>query len=349
MDKNKFFIIMIILIIFLNVSLLVCAEQEKKTVVLSFAHPYPSSHHKQIQILEPLFEEIKEKSNGRIIINIHPGGSLSTGAMMADDMASGAVDGGWTQQGYYPGRFLLTSLFEFSGMWRNVTELAHTMMTLLETNEAFQEEYNNYKIISLGGTPPGSVYTAKQPIHGIEDFKGKNLRVSTTFAEELINSLGGVGTNIPMSEVYDALERGIIDGECTDHTAIETYSHHEVIKYAVNNMSLFTSTGMVAFSMNTWNKLSPEDQELIESCIGMKTALKDAKMYDDLQSNALNFLKNNNIEIYEWTEEDTQQFIEIVTPMIDKRIEQIEAKGIPARQFYNEAIEIRDNFRNKNK
>jgi hypothetical protein len=63
----------------------------------------------------------------------------------------------------------------------------------------------------------------------------------------------------------------------------------------------------------------------------------------------LNFLKNNNIEIYEWTEEDTQQFIEIVTPMIDKRIEQIEAKGIPARQFYNEAIEIRDNFRNKNK
>lgn len=320
-------------------------ETPQKAIELTLASPFPANHHQQVEVLEPLVEEIKEKTNGRIIIHIHAGGSLSGGTAVADDTATGAVDIGWTMQGYTPGRFPLTALAEFSGLFSSATEAGSTLWKLLEQNEAFQEEYKDYKVMAFLPPPPGNVYTVDRPIRGIKDFKGLHLRTSTAFAEAVVSALGGTAANIPMGEVYDALERGVIGGLCTDHTAINTYKHYEVIHHAVDGIDLFLSPQIWFFSKKSWDKLPAEDQAILESLFGLELSKKCTGVYDSLSSVGYQVMVDHNIEIYKWTEENKQELKKVVDPLIEEYIAEQEAKGLPARQVYEEMLAIRDSLR----
>ena len=88
-------------------------EEPGEVIELTFAHPFPATHHHHVDIILPFVEEIKEASNGRINIAVHPGCSITTGTTAIDDVSTGAVDMIWTLQGYTAGRFPLTEMLEF--------------------------------------------------------------------------------------------------------------------------------------------------------------------------------------------------------------------------------------------
>ncbi|OPL14979.1 MAG: hypothetical protein AVO34_00230 [Firmicutes bacterium ML8_F2] len=319
--------------------------EDVEVITLDFASPFPEPHHQHVNVIEPWIEAIEEASNGRVEINFYPGGTLSESTAVVDDVATGAVDIGFTMLGYTPGRFPLTDMTRFPAHFQSMEEVTRTLNILLAENADFQEEWTGYKVFALYGLPEGNAYTNNAPIQGIADFDGRDLRVSGELEEDTIAALGGMGSLIPMPEVYDALERGVVDGLLTDNAAIDTYKLYEVLEYATSGMSMFYATKAIFMNEDTWNSLPADIQAIFDERSGLDLALKGSEIYAEAELRGIQKMEENGIEVYEWTEQDAADLLEVANPVVEGFLDQLEAGGLPAWDVYEHLLEARDSLR----
>ena len=342
--------VLAILLIMLNV--VGCSSgaetgDETEVIELTFAHPFPATHHHHVDIIMPFVEEIMEKSEGRIKINVHPGGSITTGTSAIDDISTGAVDMTWTLQGYTPGRFPLTEMFEFFGHFTSGEEATRVAWALFEQSEAFREEYKDFKVFNLYFSDVSDVYLATKPVRTPDDLVGVKLRSASPMVDRSLAKFGATTAGMPMPETYDNIERGVVEGLATGASAIPTYKLYEVLKYGTEGMNLYVSPQVMAISWNAWNKLSPKDQELFET-IGCETlSIKSGQYYDALHDGAVKEMEEKGMEIYRLTDADRALFAEKAAPVVEEYIAELEAKGYAAREFYELMVSIRDSLRNQ--
>lgn len=317
-----------------------------EVIELTFAHPFPATHHHQTGIIEPFVEEIKEASGGRIVINVHPGGSIVTGQSAVDDISSGAVDMIWTLPGYTAGRFPLSEMLEFPDQWTSAEEATEVIWQLLEENEEFYNEYNSdYITFNLYVSDVGDIYTSNKPIHTPDDLAGVSLRAPSPMVERIAQAYGASTANMPMPEAYDNIERGIVQGLITGHSGIPTYKLQEVINYATNGLNVYLSPQMMSISKDAWNKLSDDDKELFLTIGGKNLSLKSAQIYDELHVTGLEEMKAAGVEVYDVTEADKELFQAKAEHIVGEYIEEMNGKGYAAQEFYDQMISMRDDLR----
>ena len=311
-------------------------------VELTFAHPFPAGHHHQVQIIEPFIKEIEEKTEGRVKITVHPGGSITTGQSAIDDITSGSVDMVWTMPGYTAGRFPLSEMLEFPGQWTSAEECTEVIWDLLDKNEGFQKEYGDYKLFNLFVADVGDIYTKGKAIHTVDDVQGVSYRAPSPMVQRVMEKLGATTANMPMPDTYDNIERGVVQGLVTGHSAIPTYKLYEVIDNATNGLNIYVSPQMMAMSNAAWDKLSAEDQKIFEE-VGMRTlSIKSAKLYDQLHDEALKELPGLGVEMYDVSDAERQGFYDKAEPVVQEYIGEMTAKGLDAQGFYDEMIAARD-------
>ena len=318
---------------------------DEEVYTFDFASPFPAPHHQHVNVVEPWIETIEAASDGRIQINFYPGGALSESRAVVDDVATGAVDIGFTMLGYTPGRFPLTEMTRFPAHFESMEEATRTLNVLLEENADFQTDWEGYKVFALYALPEGNAYTNNAPIEGVAGFQGRDLRVSGELEEHTIDLLGGLASLIPMPEVYDALERGVVEGVLTDHAAIDTYSLYEVLEYATDGMSMFYATKAIFMNEDKWNSLPADIQAIFEEHIGLEMALKGSEIYAEAEQRGREKMEEYDIEMYQWTEQDAEDLLEITTPVVEEYLDQLEADGLPGWSVYEHLLEARDAMR----
>lgn len=91
---------------------------------------------------------------------------------------------------------------------------------------------------------------------------GLKIRVFPAFIP-LVEALGAVPINLPMGDIYTAMERGAVDGFVMTHYGFVTdWSWQEVTKYVID-YPLYTTAAYVLVNPDTWNKLPPNVQQEI--------------------------------------------------------------------------------------
>ena len=316
-----------------------------EVVELTFAHPFPATHHHHVDIIVPFVEEIMEKSEGRIVIHLHPGGSITSGTSAVDDISTGAVDMVWTLQGYTAGRFPLTEMISFFDHFDSGVEATETIWGLFEQSEAFQEEYKDFKVFNMYTADVSDVYTNNKPISVPSDLQGVSLRSAGPMIDASLARFGATTAGMPMPDAYDNIERGVVDGLATGASAIPTYRLYEVLQYGTEGMNLYVSPQVMAISWDAWNRLTPEDQELFETIGGRALSIKSAQYYDDLHQWGLDSMLEEGMEIQYLTDEEKAMFSELAAPVVEEYIAEMTAMGYDAQEFYELMLSIRDSFR----
>ena len=111
---------------------------------------------------------------------------------------------------------------------------------------------------------PRSFYTVKKPIHSVADMAGLKLRTQDdAIMISMMKALGAAATPMNYSEVYSALETGVIDGAENDFTSYYSSGHYEVAKYYSLDMHTAPSS-LVVMSAGAWASLSAEQQEAVQ-------------------------------------------------------------------------------------
>jgi len=307
-----------------------------------WAHMFAGNHHIHTGIIEPLVEELRERSGGRINIEVIPGGAISTNASALDDVASGSVDFVWSQPGNNPGRFLLTEMLEFPEHFTSAEEATSVFWDLFESNEALQQEHSEYKLIAFFTTETGNIYNRTRPVTSPADTVGLLLRTPSPMTERTLQAYGASTVNMPMGDTYDNIDRGIVDGAGSNHSGVAQFSLYEVVNFATHGLNLYVSPMYFAMSWNAWNNLHPEDQALITEVTQRGLSMRGAIQYDNFAVQGLERIEAAGVEVHRLTDEERAAFFELGLSVVDAHIAAVEGQGLPGQAFHDQLIAARD-------
>ncbi len=152
-----------------------------------------------------------------------------------------------------------------------------------------------------------SFYSAT-PIRNLEDMKGKRIRVmNSQLMKDIIGALGGVGVvNIPSSEVYLAIQNGLVDGAENNWSTYESMGDFLVAPYYTLDQHTWIPEILLA-SKKSFSKLSQKDVEIIKSCA------KDVQKYEiekniERQNSAKEKATQSGTTVIELSDEELQKF-----------------------------------------
>jgi TRAP-type C4-dicarboxylate transport system substrate-binding protein len=308
-------------------------------VDLIISHPFPARHVQHRLMLEPLKKELEAKSKGRIKVAIHPGGALAPAPAHYENVVAGAFDIGWTLQGYTPGRFPLSGVVELPFLWSSAQEATRVFWQMFEELPPLQSEYRDVKVLATWTHDLGQLYTTSKPVRALEDLRGLKIRAPGPVQVSMLRALGAVPVTMPAGEIYDALERGVVDGLVIGLSAIKGFRLDQLVKHATLANS-YVAAMIVAMNQQSYKKLSTEDRALLDSLTGRRMALLGAKNYDDEADDGMGALKKANANIYQLAPAEMDKWKKATSQVTTEWIKEMESKGRPGKQAHDKLLSL---------
>jgi C4-dicarboxylate-binding protein DctP len=158
-------------------------------------------------------------------------------------------------------------------------------------------------------------FTANTPLKTPADFKGKKFRIqSSKVLEEQMRSVGGIPQVMAFSEVYQALQTGVVDGTENTISNIYTQKTHEVQKY----LSL-TNHGYIGYAVivqkKFWDTLPADLRNQLEQAMKEATVYGNDIAQDENDQALVGVRKSGRTAVYELTTEERLALKQAMAPV----------------------------------
>ncbi|MDX5594231.1 TRAP transporter substrate-binding protein [Pseudovibrio sp. SPO723] len=262
------------------------------------------------QLQQEWAEMVKQKTDGRVEIQMLPVGTIVAHSETQDAVAAGILDGHFTDTSYFAGKDPAFGLIANPvGAWSSPQE----MFDFINTGggkELMNEMLQPYGLHFIGATTPGlEAFVSKVPLDGVDDLKGLKLRAPEGMVQKVFAAAGAAPVNLPGSEVFTALDKGVIDA--ADYSAFSTNQAqglHDIAYHPV--YPGFHSMPLVEVSVNKakWDALPEELQNaLTESVVEFSSYQSNTINERDLA--AVEEAKAaGKVTVHDWSAEERAKF-----------------------------------------
>lgn len=308
-------------------------------VELTLGHPFPASHVIQAQVLDDWVQEVSDATGGTMSIEIVPGGGLGPPPAMYENTVAGAQDLGWALHGYTAGRFPLMQIVEMPFAFDSAEEATETLWDLYEEFPEFQDEYSDVHVIGLWTHDTGDLWTSGTQVTAMEDMSGLSLRAPGPIQQDLINQLGGSPVGMPAPEIFDSMERGVIDGLLISNSGVDSFSLHDVIDFGLD-CNCYVAAMFLVINQSTWDSLSPEQQAAVDELSGREFSLRAARAYDADSDANQQEIEDAGIEMTELSGDELARWEEVGRTVAESWIQEREDAGQPGQAMYDRLLEL---------
>ncbi|MDO5757222.1 MAG: TRAP transporter substrate-binding protein DctP [Rhodobacterales bacterium] len=206
-------------------------------------------------------------TKGDLSIEFFEGGSLVPAGEVFGAVESGTIQAGADWPGYWAGRDAAFSALATTPSLFNAVDYANWIQQWGGA-EIYNEIYGNFGMVYLpyGITNNESGFRSNEPIRNLADLKGKRLRLSGLEQGKLLERLGGNQVSMAGGEIYQSLERGVIDGaEFSTPNVDWSGGFQQVTKYwATPGWHQSASVFGVMINKASWDALSDETREKLQ-------------------------------------------------------------------------------------
>lgn len=189
-------------------------------------------------------------------------------------------------------------------------------------DKAWQEQ--NTKLIFTTFNAPQCFNNNVRLIKLPTDLKGMSIRAPTAGIRSCIDTLGGMGSSIAVGEVYDAVDKGTIDGSVTGTESVWTRGFYEVAKY--NSAPINIERWPVIMNLDVWKALSPSDQKLIMDAGAEAQAFSIADV-DQRDKDTQQKIIGEGGEFHTFTSDELAQWNTALKPVYQKWLDACTKQG----------------------
>jgi TRAP-type transport system periplasmic protein len=260
---------------------------------------------------------------------VHPGNALASPPDTYDAVVSGVAGMGFVLPAYTPGRFPMSQILEYPFMFQTAYQanmVAKEMTPMLRKNE-----YTDTELLWFGGTDLGHILL-KKGISGLSDLKGLKLRSPGPIYNDVIEKIGGVEVSLPVSDLYDAMDRGIVDGTVMAPSALISFRLMEVTNQIIE-MNMYSTPLIMFANKELWNKVSEGDKKIIMDIVNTFPE-RIGKQYDGEIEHAMNLAKEKGKDIIKFSDADMKEFHAIVEPLIKGWVKALDDAGKPGSELF---------------
>lgn len=290
-------------------------------------------------VWEPMLEEMKKKSGGKISYTMYAGAALGKGPEHFDIVAKGLSDMGYFTATWTPGRFPLSDVLSLAA-WVDGKDLAVDIGNAMY-ERMLHREFKDVKMIELNGCIQSFLWT-KKPIRSLADTKGLKIRTPGGHQTNYIKSLGAEPIFMPLGDVYLAMETGTIDGLVTCPPILLSFKLQEVVKHGVIATFGCVTEGVV-MNMESWKKLPEEHKAIIES-LGRNPFRTTGGLTREVYKVMMKEIADKGVNLYTLPAEEAERWYEGFREETRKWVASLESKGLPAKEtvkMFNQECEKR--------
>src|SRR5699024_2306506 len=300
---------------------------EGETYECKLGHVASGEDHVYNIAAEHLAEELEERSDGRMTMELYPDGQLGSDEDMIQQLENGSLDFGLITGAS------LTSKSEAMSAW-----FAPFLFDSYEdTLEASNQEVSKDILETLEGSGLKAedyffagfrLMIFRDKIETPDDIEGLTLRVTPSPAlEDWYRMLGASPESIPLPDVYQSAETGVIDGMEMDLDAAVSSNFDEVTGYGAMTNHMVWPT-VITMNEDLFDKMSDEDQEIVEEAIADTSEYATLERADQ-EDEYIDTLEDRGMELYDMDEE----LFDTYTEEFDKEYEE---KNTLIKEFIEE-------------
>lgn len=240
------------------------AAAQAENVTMRISHQVPTAHHLH-KMLEGFAADVAKRSNGSVTVQLFPAEQLHKATENHPAVARGAVEAALSVNQQWgktiPEMNVVVIPYFFSELEKIRKFPGSDAAKLLEA-KLMQKGVKNLAWFYI--TRQAIFTSGKKPLLAPEDFKGLKIRGFNALADTALIQLGASPSAMPGSEVYTALQTGVLDAGITDISAAYSRRYYEVQKYGTVTPS-FTVYFHLYVNPAWWNKLQPAQREALEA------------------------------------------------------------------------------------
>lgn len=215
----------------------------------------------------PFIEAVERASGGEISFRLFTGGALLSAKTTLAGIADGIADVGVIALTYHPAEFPHAQLIADTALLsRNpaATAAAVTEFNLLHCRACLDE------FSAQGLVYTGTYSTAHYALIGntaivaLSDLEGLRIRSPGSVWDRWVRHVGAVPVNLPASDMYESLERGITDAVLQPVAALRSYSLWDVADHVtLLNLGTYHSLSLLGYGKPFWRGITAAERKLL--------------------------------------------------------------------------------------
>lgn len=313
-----------------------CGSAHSQTE-LKFSTFVPPTHGFVVDVLEPLGKEIEKASGGKATVRVFAGNSpFGKVENQADQVKQGVVDLAFGLNGIPRGRYLRTSIMEMPFVAESAGAASRALWAM--RGGLLADDWKEYKLAALHCHHPGLFHTRSKPLKDIRDVQGLRMRAPNPPTQALLAYLGATPVGMPPGQVYENLEKGVIDGAVFPWDAINGFRLETLLKNHLD-ARVYTACFHLVMNPKRFEALPPEVKKAIDARIGDPLVARFGDLWTKWDQVGLEKVKKLGNNIVPVSNAQRDKWRAELKPVLDGELAKLEKEGVPnARAVYEEML-----------
>lgn len=285
---------------------------------------------------------ITEASNGSIDITVYWSSSLMNVDTAFTETLEGVSDITVASTGYMPEHFVVDNAINL--FYHNSASYADNfdmMHEVYETVSEWNSEYDGVTVLNFTNAVGASMaILSVKPIRTLDDLKGMTLRCTETSVFELMAELGANPVRMPLSEAYDSLSKGIIDGIVNVPTTFWQQKMGDIASYMTELEFMAPMTIQGYISNAAMDKMSVDQQKIVIDSFRQALETDTIAQLDSQLEQAYDYFKEANVEIITLGADDISGLDAAWEAICMNKIAELNNQGYDGQGIYDTVRQI---------
>lgn len=337
--KNKVLLISLAVVLAISLGVVGCTVEPPLDITLTYGSLYGSTHTFSKADIAWM-NKIEADTDGQIAFEVYWGGTLISRTESCTELVAGVADlayigPGYSAFGYDIDKGVLAMYYGVPGY----DARRFLLKTIWDEFPEYSGEFADMKIMC---TAVSSTYQllSNTPVRTLADFEGLRVKATGSFMD-MINALGGEGINMPMGDVYTAIQKNDIQAALVPYSTIQAFSFHEVANY----MTILDLTSGCrparAMNLDAYNSLPADFQQIFDDSIPFWEEEDDVwRANDDVTGKTLG--EQEGMEFIQLSAEDLAAVYDMLEPIMLEVAAGLDDKGLPGTEIYERIRELID-------
>lgn len=303
---------------------------------LKVSHFLPSVHGIHTDFIVPWTEAVTECTGGEVQFEIFPAGTqLGNVARQQEQVLAGVVDIAHGLHGIPRGRFPRTSLIDMPFLSDDAGAATYALWELYPT--LLKDEYKGMKVLALHAHNGGLIHTSEKKVETMDDLAGLRIRTPSPAVSDMLSDLGATPQGLPPGEVYENLQRGVIDGTVFPWDPVASFGLNEVLNHHLD-AGAYTVSFFFVMNERAYDGLSDKAKACIDENSGDALTAKFGDWWDAWDAPGRQGAIDAGHTITELSPEERDRWREALAPMIEVYIQKVKDSGVDNADEIYEAM-----------
>ncbi len=299
-------------------------------------------------VLDVWADNIERDSGGRISIERFPAMALGgTPPELMDQVMDGIVDLAWTVNGFTPGRFPRTEVFELPFFVEDARAGSYAYYTMYQEHMA-DTDFADVVVLGAWVHGPGMLHT-NRPVQTIEDMRGLKLRTPSRMVGQLLAILGAEPIGLPVTAIPESLSRGVIDGAVIPWEVTTSLRVPELVNNHTEfqGPGFYTITFTLSMNRDRYDSLPDDLRAVIDANSGLDFSVFAGGTQADADGPARQIAVDRNNAIITISAEDAAGWAETAAPVYQQWLSDVAAQGIDGQALIDQARALMAEYHNR--